>query len=71
MIGVKKAIYCSRIRLVIRDHQDLEFLFSQWNVSSHTFVAVWGEFAPMLEDVLNLLALALYKEANTKSVPFV
>lgn len=30
---------------------NLEFLISRWSVESHTFIAVWGEFGPTLEDV--------------------
>lgn len=45
-------------------------MFSRWSVESHTFVAAWGDFRPMLEDVLNLMALPLYEETNAKSVSF-
>lgn len=33
-------------------------------MESYTFIAAWGKFGPMLEDVLNLMALAIYGEVN-------
>lgn len=68
IVGVKEALNCLRIHLVIRDHQDLEFLISTWIMESHKLVTTWGEFEPTLEDVLNLMALPLYGETNPMSV---
>lgn len=34
------------------------------------FVVTWGEFEPTLEDILNIMALPLYGEANTRSSTF-
>lgn len=45
-VGVKKALNCSRIRLVTRVHEDLEFLVSRWSLESHTFCCsgeVWAD----------------------------
>lgn len=63
-VGVKKSLDCSRLLLMTRHHQDLEFLISHWGVERHTFVAALGEFWPMLEDVMNLTTLPPYGETN-------
>lgn len=36
-VGVTKALDCSRIFLITRDHQDIEFLISRRSIESHTF----------------------------------
>lgn len=60
----KKGLVCWRIHSITRFHEDLELLVSRWSVESHTFVAAWGKLGLTLEEVLNLMALPLYKEAN-------
>lgn len=39
-VGVKKSHDCSRINLVTRVYEDLEFLVSRWSLQSHTFIVV-------------------------------
>lgn len=61
-VRIKKALYCSRINSVTKAHNDLEFLVFGWIVQSHTFILVWREFGPILEDVFNIMALPIYGE---------
>lgn len=40
----------------IRGHQDLEFSICRWSHESYTFIVVWGEFTPTLEDMARLIS---------------
>lgn len=48
-----------------RSYADLELLKSTWNVERHTFVADWGEYTPMLEDVA-VIPVNRYLEATVQ-----
>lgn len=37
----------------------------RWNTKSHTFLAAWGKYAPILEDVAKLTMLPLFDGANS------
>lgn len=50
-VVVRKALNISMSMSVIRNHADLELLFSIWNTKTYTFVTSWGEFTPSLEEV--------------------
>lgn len=68
IVKVKMALDCLRIHAVTKDPQDLEFQISLWSMESYKFIVVWGEFGPMLKDVLNLTALCLHGETKAMSV---
>lgn len=63
-VGVKKTLDYSRLLSVASHHWDLEFLISRWRVESHTFVVACAEVGLTLEDVMNLIALPLYRAKN-------
>lgn len=44
VVGVKKALDCSRIHSIIRGNEDLELLVSRWSVESHTIITAWWDF---------------------------
>lgn len=66
--GWSKTLTCSRFLSLTRHHQDLEIPVLRWNTESHTFVAVWGEFTPTLEDLARQTMLSLFVEANTMGI---
>lgn len=51
-----------------RNSVDLEFLILRWSVETHTFVALWREFCPSLEDVAMFISLTLFDEAHGTSL---
>lgn len=60
----------SRLLSLTRHHHDLEFLVSCWSVESHTFIALWGEFGPTLEDVMNLSTLHFFGDVHDMGMLF-
>lgn len=50
--------------MIERNLADLEFLMSRWNTKTHTFVASWGKFSTLLEDVAMLTSLPLFGKAH-------
>lgn len=50
--GIKKALNMSKSLVISRCPEDLGLLLSLWSSESHTYIAVWGEFFPTLEDVI-------------------
>lgn len=69
-VEVIKALDYLQIHSITRAHEDLKLLVSRWSVEIHTFVAACRQFGPTLEDVLNLMTLPLYEEANTTGLIF-
>lgn len=55
---------------ITRVLEELEFLVSRWSVESQRFITAWGEFGPTLEDVLNVMALPLYRNMNAMGATF-
>lgn len=53
-----------------RNSKDLEFLVLRWSIETHTFVASWGEFGPTLEDVVALMSLPLFGDAQVTHFKF-
>lgn len=49
-------------------HSNLEFLISKWSAESHTVVAAYGEFAPLLEEVSALTMLPLFGYTHSMGV---
>lgn len=64
MLTDERPYDCSRIHLLNRPYEDRELILSKWSVESHTIIATWVKFGLPLEDVLNLMALPMYREVN-------
>lgn len=45
--GIRKALLSTSLS-VTKSYADFELLVSRWSVATHTFISVWGEFAPTL-----------------------
>lgn len=55
--GVRKALNILASRSIVRSYVDLELLISYWSVETLTFITTWGEFTPMLKDVVVMFRL--------------
>jgi len=55
-IGLQRAKWFGEFTLS-KNNAALPVLVSGWNVTTHTFIAAWGEFTITLEDVCELLGL--------------
>lgn len=62
--GVKEPIICERVCSLTKQQLDLELLLSRRITKTHTFFAAWGEFTPIVKDVLRLTHLPLLGETN-------
>lgn len=58
--GVLRSFQYALVMDVDKSPVDLSFLISRRSSHSHTFVAVWGEFCPSLEDVFMLTELLMF-----------
>lgn len=65
---MRKALECSKSLSVIRNHGDFELLLSRCTIETHTFMAAWGEFALMLEDVAAITRLSLVEDKNAMAI---
>lgn len=65
--GVKKGLDYSRIHLVTRVHEDLEFLVSRWIMKTHTFIVARESLDQLLRMFWNLW-LCLYTERRRRWV---
>lgn len=61
-VGIRKALNLSKGLAINRSPEDMEFLISRWSIKSRTFITVWGEFCPTLEDVVVFLSVFIYLE---------
>lgn len=59
-LGVLRPIQYAMFVEVERNPVDLAFLVSRWSLSSHTFLAAWGEFCPSLEDMVMFTGLPIF-----------
>ena len=55
-VGLERAKWFGEFTLS-KNNAALPILISRWNVTTHTFIAAWGEFTITLEDVCELLGL--------------
>lgn len=62
--GVGRALNLSKNLFIIRSPLDLEFLISRWSIECHTFVTVWCEFCPTLENIVVLTGLLVFGKSR-------
>ena len=55
-LGLQRAKWFGEFT-ISKNNAALPILVSRWNVTTHTFIAAWGEFTITLEDVCELLGL--------------
>lgn len=62
--GIMAAVANNHRLNVRRSSSWLDTMLSRWSVDSHTFVTVWGEVGPTLEDVAELMHLPIVGDVD-------